>query len=1741
MSTTVDSRVVEMSFDNKNFESNVKTSLGTLDKLKRSLNLEGSTKGLEDIDAAAKHVNLNALGEAAESVRLKFSALEVMATTALANITNSAINAGKNLIKSLSIDQITAGWSKYEQKTASVQTLVNSTGKSMEEIDEYLAKLMWFSDETSYSFTDMTSALAQMTSAGGDIDKLMPMITGIANATAFAGKGATEFASTIRNLAQSYQAGFLQLQDMKSLNLMGTSSKQLKETFISVAESMGKIIKGSVTLENFDTTLSEKWADTEVMEKALGKFSELSEAAYAAVAAGEYNTAAEAIEALAENFDELAVRAFKSAQEAKTFREAIDATKDAVSSGWLQSFEIIFGNYEEAKELWTDLANGMWEVFASGAEARNELLQGWKDLGGRDDLIEGFKNAIKGIAEVVAPVKEAFRQIFPPKTSNQLADFTAKIKELTSKMTVSEETAEKIKNTFKGLFSLFNIGKQAIFAVISGLKTLSSSVLSSISPLGGKILDATSNFGVFLTRLDNAIAKTGIFKEKVDNIVQSLINLPKAIDNLFRGMTGLSFSENFTNIRNDIYESMTEMSGMIDSKIKEITGISIANIFSDISDKITNAIQKVKDFVDKSEGIDTGAKKIMAMARNYVFEYSDQIDKAAKKVKDIPKNFVFEYSDEIEKASNKMKKNIKNYVFEYEEVIENADESVKSAAAYGVKIRKIFSNIKANMSEMLTSFTEAHTSFKPIVNLFEGLKSVLSGLWQVAKNLTPIFLSLADSIGNFFKKIGSAISNISNHESEFKPIISLFDGLKAILNVVWQLIKNLTPIFLSLAENIGKALQKIGSAISNTLSPSEFDNVLDLVNSGVLVAIALGIKNFIDGIGDVTGNVGSTFGKINQILDSVKESLESWQNDLKSKTLLKIAEAIGIITLSLVVLSMIDSEKLTVALTAMSAEFLELMAAFKMVSKIDTPVLSKTAGTMLAMAGAILVLTLACKALSKLNWDEIFVGLVGVAVLSEILVLSAKQLSSNSGEMIKGATGLIAFAIAINLLVKPVKELGKVNIKELAKGLVSVGVLCAELAVFMKVAKFDEFGVEKGIGLIAIAVAINILAIAVKKFGELDLIELTKGIVAVGLLLTGLGVFTKLTANAERVISTSTGLVILGAAMLIFAKAVEKFGALDLITLAKGLGAMAIALTIAGLAIKFIPNNAILIGTGLVIVGAALNIIAKAVKSFGGMSLEEIGKGLLVMAGSLALLSVALIVMKSTLAGSAALLVAASALAILCPVIKSFSKLSLKEIGMALLTLAGALAVIGVAGLLLGPIVPALLGLGAAVALLGVGALACGAGLLLLSTALSALAISGTAGVAALVFAIEAIIGLIPQIIVKVGEGLIELIKLIGNTSVVIFDTIVQLGTAVIGALNTLIPQLVTLLVNVLATLAENLPTIIQYVIDMLITLLEKIRDNIGPIVTIVIDIIIETINAITEKIPDIVQAGIDLILGFIDGLSQGLVDNAPRVRDSLINLVKSIFEALLSFFGLHTSDIVDGVKKIGTKALDKIKEFPDKFKEIGKNIIEGLKEGISNAAKKVVEAAKGVVSDALEGAKKLLGIHSPSKEFAKVGMYSDMGMVQGLNKYSGLVSDASENVGETAVDSMSKAISKISDRLDSEMETDPTIRPVLDLSDITDGVGQIDDMLYSKRYMQLAGSVSLGNSTNNGIIQNASKSVTDGLVGEFNNLRKDVSDLTNAITRMKIVMDTGTVVGALVSDMDAALGNRAVMVGRRV
>lgn len=636
MSREVDSRVVEMRFDNENFEKNTKKTISTIDRLMEKLQFKGAEKGFEKLDAAAKDVDFATMQTSLDRLESKFSSLNIVATTALVNITNKFVDAGEKLVKSLSIDQVASGWDKYTEKTSNVQTIMNATGKSIDQVNGYLNKLMWYSDETSYSFSEMTSALSQMTAAGGNIDKMIPMIMGIANATADAGKTGFAFQSTIRNLTQSYSAGHLQLQDWKSLNLMGTATKALKQELIDTAVELGTLKKGEVTIASFESSLQKKWANTEVMEKTFAKYASMMEAAYELTQKNPGMTSSEALEKLSGQYGELAERAALAAQQATSFGQAIDSTKDAVSSSWMKVFETFFGNKEEATDTWTELANRLYDIFVPPIEALNERLKdglnsGWnkllenelgdqadayayamqqvalasgaitekqisdagsfgeaikqggisadllkkgldeaqasaekmltlsdaelkarglereeiekqasafeelnqkvqngtldlegyskqiRELSGREHLVQSLWNLMDAVSAIVKPIHEAFQDIFPPKTGEEIKSFAQWLDSITKKLIISDDTAKKIKTTAEGVFSVLRVGKDILEGIISGV----ARVLNLTKPLADILLDAASAAGEFASEITKGLHPLDTIGTWVTNFVDA--------------------------------------------------------------------------------------------------------------------------------------------------------------------------------------------------------------------------------------------------------------------------------------------------------------------------------------------------------------------------------------------------------------------------------------------------------------------------------------------------------------------------------------------------------------------------------------------------------------------------------------------------------------------------------------------------------------------------------------------------------------------------------------------------------------------------------------------------------------------------------------------------------------------------------------------------------------------------------------------------------------------------------------------------------------------------------------------------------------------------------------------------------------------------------------------------------------------------------------------------------------------
>jgi hypothetical protein len=1263
-----------MKFDNKQFETNVRTSMSTLEKLKDSLNMRGAAKSFEELDKASKKVDMSGLGSAVESVRLQFSTLQVVAITTLQNITNSAINAGERLVRALSIDQVFAGWDKLIKKTSSVQTLVNSTGKTVDEINSYLEKLMWYSDETSYGFTDMTSALATMVSSGGDINKLIPMIEGVANATAFAGKGASEFSRIMQYAVnQAYSLGYMQVADWKTIEGATVNSKQLIQSLITAGEELGKIKKGSVTIENFRSTLADKWVDKEVMESGFGAFSKVTEEIYKGIQDGTFKNYADGLAKIGDKFGEFAYRAAASSQEAKSFAEAIDATKDAVSSGWMKTFELIFGNYEEQRVLWTDLSNALWDVFASGAESRNALLEEWADLGGRTTLIEAFWEAWNNVAEVLGVVKEAFREVFPPITAKKLYSITEGLKSLAEHLKISEAASENLKSTFKGLFAVLDIIKKTLSAVFTAIKPL----FTGFGKLSESILRLTGGLGKAIVAFDEFLKSSNLFQK---------------------------------------------------------VGKGVAAVF----------------------------QMIMAVLSVFFNLFSSLIERAYKRI------------DQVGDAAREMK-----------------------------------SGVIAAFDDISETIANCH------------------------------FVQLLSTVWNAVKTIGNGIVKI---------------------------------------------LGELGSSLVKNLSEANFSGVIDLLNGISFGAIAVGITKFVGTFKKVIEDIGSFKKSFIEILDSVRGCFEAYQNRLQAGTLLKIASAIAILTASLIALSLVDSKKLDVALgsiTVLFAELLTSMAIFNKISGRITGVM-KSITAMLGIATAVLILASALKKIADLDAKHLITGLIGIAGLTAMMIAAAKAMSSNSEAIIKGATQMAIFAAAIKILASVCEQLAKLNWNQLAKGLIGVGILLTEVSLFLSTAKFSSKSITTAAGIVILSAAIKVLASACKVLGEMKWEEIDKGLSSIAVLLAEIAIFTKLTENTKHVISTGIALIAIAAAMKILASAVKDFSTMQWDEIARGLTAMAGALTAITIAVKFMPNNMTGIGTGLVIVAAALVVLSTALEKMGNLSWEQVAKGLITLGGAMTILAIGLNAMTGTLAGSAALLVAASALLVLTPVLTILGAMSWSSIVKGLVALAGAFVILGVAGAVLTPLVPSILALSGSLALIGIAVAGIGAGLTLAGAGLSALAVGLTALATAIIASLTIIVtgaaSLIPAILTKVGDAIVGFCK-------VIVDSADAIGEAV--------KTIVLMLINVLV---ECIPAIADGVLKLIAGVLEALAKYTPSVVDFVFKFLIAILDGIAKNLPSLIQSAVNVLMAFFSGIVTALksIDTKTLLRGIIgIGLLAAIMVAL--------------------------------------------------------------------------------------------------------------------------------------------------------------------------------------------------------------------------------------------------------
>lgn len=1003
MSREVDQRVVELQFNNTNFEKNTKKSMDSIDRMMEKLQFKGVEKGFEKLDAAAEKVDFATMNRSLDTLQQKFSALDIMAATVLVNITSKAMNAGERLVKSLSLDQITSGWNKYAEKTSNVQTIMNATGKSIDQVNGYLNKLMWYSDETSYSFSEMTSALSQMTAAGGNIDKMIPMIMGIANATADAGKTGFAFQSTIRNLTQSYSAGHLQLQDWKSLNLMGTATKALKQELIDTAEELGVIKKGEVTIASFESSLQKKWANTEVMEKTFGKYASMMEAAYELTQKNKGMTSSEALEQLKGQYGELAERAAFAAQQATSFAQAIDSTKDAVSSKWMAVFETLFGNKEEATDTWTELANRLYDIFVPSIDALNDRMKagldtGWQQMLSNElgDQGDAYTYALEQVALATGALTE--------KQIEEAGSFGAALRENgVSADTLRQALDESISSTEK----LLALGDKELDA-----QGYDKDAIQKAHDQFVKLNEAVQNGTLDLEGYAKAIGRVS----GREHLMQGLWNIMDAIGKLVTPIKE-AFNEIFPPADGDRIYTIAERFDLLTQKliISDKTAANIKKTFEGVFSVIHVGVNMLKTVVQTTANVLSAAVPLGDVLLGMTASIGGFVSS------------VDESLDPLEALGSM----ITGFV----------QTVVPVLSSFGKEADVVFSNFANGAKDAFNSFDpERMKDFITgglSVGILASVKSFLDGIKSVGESAKGIIGGIKDTIDS----LGEAIDAWKEaKKSETLITIAKSIGIIAASLAVVSMIKPerlsasmgaMTGVFLSLL-GVMKALALISKEVSSLKLMTVSAGMLAVSSAVLVLSGALKVISTIDK-SNLLASVAVLAGVMAELTVVGAILSKDEARFLKGATgLIAFAGAVGILTTALKALSGLKLEEMAKGLVGISGIAAVLVLTAKLMNGVKFGIGNGAA--FLMMAGSMNLLVSAFKSFGEMNWTEIGKALTTAGASIGVFVLALNLAKGTLG----AAVALTTMAAAVNLLVPAIKELGSLSLTEMGMALLAV-------------------------------------------------------------------------------------------------------------------------------------------------------------------------------------------------------------------------------------------------------------------------------------------------------------------------------------------------------------------------------------------------------------------------------------------------------------------------------------------------------------------------------------------------------------------------------------------------------------------------------------------------------------------------------------------------------------------------------
>lgn len=1559
MSAEVDQRVVEMRFDNAQFERGSRETMRTLDKLREKLQFKGAEEGFENLSKASRNVDFEEMSGALDTIQMKFNALDVIAMSVLNHITEKVISTGERLVKSLSTDNIASGWDKYVEKTGNVQTIMNATGKAVEQVNGYLDKLMWYSDETSFSFAEMTSAMSQATAAGGDIGKMIPMIMGIANATADAGKSGFAFQSTIRNLIQSYSAGYLQLMDWKSLNLMGTGTKALKEELIATAEEIGTIQKGEVTISNFENTLSKKWATREVMEKTFEKYAQMMTDAYEMTQQNPGMSTSDALEQLAGKYGDVAERSAKAAQQAKSFSEVISSTKDAVSSKWMAVFETIFGGYDEAVNTWTEMANRLYDIFVPPIEELEDRLNDALDSGWTR-----FRKQLGDEADTYTYVLEK-TAVSSGAISQEVINKAGGIANAMQAGLVNADLLEKgLKKAQKDAHAILDMSDEELAGYGKSREEVQG-LADAFDKLNEKVASGELDLKKYAKDISSMSGR--------EHLIQSLWNLWDAIGKVVTPIAE-AFHEIFAPANSEqIYsfaeglDRMTaklilsdEAAGKIKMTFKGLFSVlkigtsTVSFVLRTASKAFTTAVSALEPMKEVLLAVGAGLGEFAVSVKDAVTgsgSFGDKIESIRKSLGKLLsplgeiKTFLKSFS--IQNVLNELFQKGSAYVDSWMNKLPDSAQAI---------LRPVLAVLEQMALGSITVMGAVGIGLK---NLLSKISEFGTGVVKGIQKARPTLEEYRTTLLNMPEKIGESLKKFSQtFNTEITKIQTTADDIYGPIK----------QFFTALKEGF------------DSISGTDVYRLLSLLDVALLSytigQLAKATKSFSTIVSNLfEGPVTQAFKAMTGSFNALSGALKSWTKNNNSKIMINIGVAMVLFASSAAIMSnLVDPERfieiasvllmfggiLTIAakvLQPATIKVTDALEGFK-ARLLDSATLWGVAAALLATAAAAKAILSGVTALMEvLQQKDMASNVAGLFMVVTTLYTCFLGLQQAMGAVVVGSktirpktilavgAAMLTLSISVKKITEAVAALASYDWEQVTRGTTAVIALMGSmygLAWAMK--KFGgQLDLQNGLGFAGLEAGVATLAAAMKLVSSIPKEDFLRSGVAIGVFVAEMAVIG---TTAKMSLKTGAAFVALSVAvsslagsMIVIAAAMKLLPAENLIA---GFGAVMVSLLALGGVVGILGNlQAANAATSMLTIASSMLVLAGAVAVYAALGDDAWG-GLVKCAVAIAEMFAAVLILGalkadaltaawtvSTLSGGLIKLAAA------CAVFNFVNWTALAAAGVAL---SGLIAI-----------------------LFGAGALASKFPLLI-------------AGFSALGTAFS-----------KFASGAL---KLTG-------------AMAILGVLSFFAGPICQAIVNA----APDIEAALIAVIKMLSNAVIQCAEPVGEALVVLAKVILQKSIDLIGWMWDGGDTGNGGIKGALDELGSNILEG---IRNIFWPFENGFFQQRDIAVHFNPEYKAERIKLSDVFSFSGGKEDAEKTgTETGNAYVDGMQNALNNGQEKVRQAGADLANAANEGNREAAQIHSPSKVFAENGMYLALGLIEGIQNGTADVKASMQAVAE--------------------------------------------------------------------------------------------------------------------------------------